>query len=102
MRTHNFLARKSFSPDIHNGLRAALHPSAGPYNKDPSMMANIRLSRVSHPRATLWAVALLIIVFVGFGVLAQTSIPMEHTSSMHLDRLVQGSSWLTQLTAALK
>lgn len=67
------------------------------------MMANnIRLSRVSHPRATLWAIALLIIVFVGFGVLAQTSIPMDHTSSLHLGTFTQGSGWLAELTAALK
>jgi len=31
---------------------------------------NIRLSRISHPRATLWAMALLVVVFLGFGVWA--------------------------------
>lgn len=32
---------------------------------------NIRLSRVSHPRASLWAMLLLVVVFLGFGVVAE-------------------------------
>ena len=34
---------------------------------------NIRLSRISHPRATVWAMTLLILVFVGFGLFAEAA-----------------------------
>jgi len=33
-----------------------------------------RISRVSHPRATIWATLLLVVVFLGFGVWAQAHI----------------------------
>lgn len=35
---------------------------------------NIRLSRISHPRATAWAMTLLIVVFLGFGLWAEAAI----------------------------
>jgi len=34
---------------------------------------NIRLSRISHPRATFWAVTLLIVVFLSFGLWAEAA-----------------------------
>jgi len=37
---------------------------------------NIRLSRISHPRATFWAMALLVVVFIGFGVWAEAALPV--------------------------
>ncbi len=63
---------------------------------------NIRLSRVSHPRATLWAVALLIIVFLGFGIWAETSVTMTQTSTVELNSFAAGSDWLTGLAKVLK
>lgn len=36
---------------------------------------NIRLSRISHPRSTLAAMLLLIVVFLGFGVVAEACLP---------------------------
>ena len=32
---------------------------------------SFRLSRISHPRATLWAMILLALVFMGFGLIAE-------------------------------
>ena len=63
---------------------------------------NIRLSRVSHPRATLWAVALLVIVFLGFGIWAEVSLPMTQTSAVELNSFAAGSDWLAGLVAVLK
>ncbi len=39
---------------------------------------NIRLSRISHPRSNLLAMLLLIVVFLGFGVVAEACIPDAH------------------------
>lgn len=36
---------------------------------------NIRLSRITHPRATMWAALLLVIVFLGFGMVAEACQP---------------------------
>lgn len=33
-----------------------------------------RISRVSHPRATIWAAILLVVVFLGFGVWAEAHV----------------------------
>jgi hypothetical protein len=38
---------------------------------------NIRLSRISHPRATFWAIALLVVVFLGFGVFAEAALHIQ-------------------------
>ena len=66
------------------------------------MMANIRLSRLSHPRATLWAVALLIIVFLGFGLFAQARMPLSASSSVYLEGFTAQANWLNQVTAVFK
>lgn len=42
---------------------------------------NIRLSRVSHPRASLWAMLLLVVVFLGFGVVAEACLEPEAQSN---------------------
>lgn len=39
---------------------------------------HIRLSRISHPRGNLWAVILLITVFMSFGVVAQVCLHDAH------------------------
>ncbi len=36
---------------------------------------NIRLSRISHPRSNMFALLLLVVVFLGFGVVAEACIP---------------------------
>lgn len=36
---------------------------------------DFRLSRVSHPRATFWAILLLTLVFLGFGLAAEAFVP---------------------------
>ncbi len=38
---------------------------------------NIRLSRISHPRATAWAVALRVVVFLTFGVFAEAAMVLH-------------------------
>ena len=40
---------------------------------------NIRLSRVSHPRASVWAMLLLVIVCLGFGVVAEACLDEDST-----------------------
>ena len=37
--------------------------------------SGFRLSRISYPRATLWAMILLTIVFLSFGLVAQAYVP---------------------------
>ncbi len=37
--------------------------------------SSFRLSRISYPRATLWAMILLALVFLGFGLLAEAYVP---------------------------
>ena len=37
--------------------------------------SGFRLSRISYPRATLWAMILLMVVFLGFGLVAQAYVP---------------------------
>ncbi len=41
---------------------------------------NIRLSRISHPRSNLFAMLLLIVVFLGFGVVAEACMPEAHAT----------------------
>lgn len=43
---------------------------------------NIRLSRVSHPRGSIWAMLLLIVVFLGFGVFAEACL-IEDTATQN-------------------
>ena len=58
---------------------------------------NIRLSRISHPRASMWAIALLVVVFVGFGVLAEAT----DLSETVMESSAQ-SSWLVQVGAVIR
>ncbi len=44
-------------------------------------MTNIRMSRITHPRGTLSATLLLIVVLLGLGVAAQAAIPAQHCVS---------------------
>jgi hypothetical protein len=62
---------------------------------------NIRLSRISHPRATFWAITLLIVVFVGFGIWAQASVPSLHGQALTPDMHIPGMDWLDQLVYVL-
>ena len=57
---------------------------------------NIRLSRITHPRASMWAIALLVVVFVGFGVLAEAT----DLSEMVNESSAQ-SNWLAQIGAVI-
>ena len=45
------------------------------------MKDSFRLSRISHPRASLWAMALLAVVFAAFGVWAEAAVPMLETAN---------------------
>ena len=46
---------------------------------------NIRLSRVSHPRGSIWAMLLLVVVFLGFGVVAEAC--MDTGAGASLDNI---------------
>ena len=63
---------------------------------------NIRLSRISHPRATGWAMVLLVIVFLGFGIWAEATLPATNASAVVIDSHVTSSAWLSQFTAVLR
>ncbi len=45
------------------------------------MTGNFRLSRISHPRSNLWAMLLLVVVFLCFGLVAQAYVPSATTIS---------------------
>jgi hypothetical protein len=62
---------------------------------------NIRLSRISHPRATVWAMALLVVVFLGFGIWAEAAMPTINTSAAMLDSVQPTTGWLAHITAAI-
>ena len=62
---------------------------------------NIRLSRISHPRATGWAMALLVVVFLGFGIWAEATLPAVDTSAVMLDSALPNGEWLAHITAAI-
>lgn len=62
---------------------------------------NIRLSRISHPRATFWAITLLIVVFIAFGIWAEASVPGLHAQAMTPDVHIPGLVWLDQLAYVL-
>ena len=62
------------------------------------MHNNIRLSRISHPRATLMGFALLIAVFLVFGLWAQVSYPELSHASMFMDSSNgEPANWLQSL-----
>ena len=59
-------------------LDTAARPDAVNTPQDEPLNAhNIRMSRISHPRATLWAMALLVVVFLAFGVLAEAALHLS-------------------------
>ena len=63
---------------------------------------NIRLSRISHPRATGWAMALLVIVFLGFGIWVEATLPATSASAVVIDSHLLSNAWLSQFTAVLR
>ena len=80
-------------------IKSGAAPSAPPVTQQDAIMGfnNIRLSRISHPRATFWAMALLIIVFVGFGIWAEASLPGLQTQMLIPDAHIHSQGWLQQL-----
>ncbi len=60
-----------------------------------------RLSRVSHPRATLWAMLLLALVFLGFGLVAEAFVPAATLSMAGGLDVPGGESVLNILTALI-
>ncbi|NKC01135.1 MAG: hypothetical protein GKR90_21930 [Pseudomonadales bacterium] len=50
---------------------------------------NIRLSRISHPRGSIWALLLIVIAFLGFGVVAEACLPEATSASMQTSSSVQ-------------
>ncbi|XOV84511.1 MAG: hypothetical protein ACFHXK_05215 [bacterium] len=62
---------------------------------------NIRLSRISHPRASIWAIALLILVFLGFGLWAEASLPDLQAQTLTPDAHIHSQGWLAQLAYVL-
>ena len=62
---------------------------------------NLRLSRVSHPRATGWAVALLVVVFLAFGIWAEAAITAANSAPIVLDGAAEGGSLVEHINAML-
>ena len=63
---------------------------------------NIRMSRISHPRATWLAIALLVVVFLAFGLWAEASLPQAQSAAPLLETsLAAHYPWLGKLTAYL-
>ena len=60
---------------------------------------DFRLSRISHPRATLWAMILLALVFLGFGLVAEAFVPAAALSASGSLDLQTGESVLAVLTS---
>ena len=60
------------------------------------MLSNIRLSRIGHPRATWWAVALLVVVFLGLGLWAEAYLPDVGSTAPQISELEpsQQLAWL--------
>ena len=50
---------------------------------------NIRLSRITHPRGNLAAVILLIVVFLGFGVVAEACLPDAEAGTIAAEETLQ-------------
>ena len=68
METAKFYAVRGIRPPI-NGTR--------------TMKDSFRLSRIRHPRASVWTMALLAVVFVAFGVWAEAAMPMLESARDH-------------------
>ena len=67
---------------IYAGIGDSDHLTRGaPTNGTRTMKDSFRLSRISHPRASLWAMALLAVVFAAFGVWAEAAVPMLETAN---------------------
>lgn len=66
------------------------------------MISHIRLSRIGHPRATLWAMALLALVFLALGLWAEAYLPgMGAVDTQINDFETLGSiTWVKQLFVA--
>ena len=56
--------------------------------------SSFRLSRISYPRATLWAMILLALVFLSFGLVAQAHVPEIDPARLALDGIDAGVSML--------
>ena len=65
----------------------------------PSQAMNIRLSRISYPRATWWAMLLLVAVFLVFGLWAEAALPAAQTSTLDWQSSLPSYAWLTELGA---
>ena len=67
------------------------------------MTNNIRMSRISHPRATLWAMLLLAVVFLGFGMWAEACLPDNEIAvpTQEQNSPTEHSSWIRDLIAGL-
>ena len=59
-------------------------------------MKSIRLSRISHPRATIWGLALVAVVFLAFGAWAEVFAPIAEqaptAATQHIAEELQ--SWV--------
>ncbi len=65
----------------------------------PSQAMNIRLSRISYPRATWWAMLLLVAVFLLFGLWAEASLPAAQTSDTDWQTsLAAGVPWVAEIS----
>ena len=66
------------------------------------MISNMRLSRIGHPRATLWAIALLALVFLALGLWAEAYLPEMGTVDTEISNFETAGSaaWFKQLFAA--
>ena len=64
----------------------------------PSQAMNIRLSRISYPRATWWAMLLLVAVFLLFGLWAEASLPAAQTSATDWQTSLAGVPWVAEIS----
>jgi len=46
--------------------------------------------------------ALLVVVFLGFGLWAEATLPSSNVSAVVIERHMPGSAWLSQFTAVLR
>ena len=56
--------------------------------------SGLRLSRLRYPRATLWAMLLLVLVFLGFGLVAGAHVPATEPAVTVFEELGAGVSAL--------
>ncbi len=64
----------------------------------PSQAMNIRLSRISYPRATWWAMLLLVAVFLLFGLWAEASLPAAQTSGTDWQTSLASVPWVAEIS----